>query len=102
MSGYDNHTFQPKRIINRAELAETVSALMDFLKGRGAKFVPLIDARKIAISDVPPDSYYYSPIVRAVACQVMDLTPQRAFEPERTVPGREAARVLDDVLGLAR
>jgi len=102
MSGYDNHTFQPKRIINRAELAETVSALMDFLKGRGAKFVPLIDARKIAISDVPPDSYYYAPIVRAVACQVMDLTPQRAFEPERTVPGREAARVLDDVLGLAR
>ncbi|HVP90711.1 MAG TPA: S-layer homology domain-containing protein [Terriglobales bacterium] len=102
MSGYDNHTFQPKRVINRAELAETVSALMDFLKGRGAKFVPLIDARKVTIADVAADSYYYAPILKVVACQVMDLTPQRTFEPERAVPGREAVRVLDVVLGLAR
>ncbi len=102
MGGYENHTFQPKRIINRAELAETVSALMEFLKGRGAKFVPLLDARKISIADVPPDSFYFAPILKVVACQVMDLTPQRMFEPERTVAGREAARVLDVVLGLTR
>jgi hypothetical protein len=102
MHGYENHTFQPKRVINRAELAETMASLMDFLKGRGVKFVPLLDARKIVIADVPLDSYYYPAILRVVSCQVMDLTPQRAFEPERVVAGREAVRVLDVMLGLAR
>jgi tetratricopeptide (TPR) repeat protein len=102
MNVFDNHTFQPRRIINRAELAETVIRLIDFLKGRGAKFVPLLDARKIQIADVPPESFYFQPILKAVAYQVMDLTPRRTFEPERTVPGSDAVRILDIVQGLAR
>jgi tetratricopeptide (TPR) repeat protein len=102
MNVFDNHTFQPRRIINRAELAESVIRLIDFLKGRGSRFVPLLDVRKIQIPDVSPDSFYYQPILKAVAYQVMDLTPQRMFEPEKTVPGRDAVRVLDIVQGLAR
>lgn len=102
MTGYDNHTFQPKRVINRAELAETLAALMEFLKGRGVKFVALLDTRKVAIGDVAPDSFYFPAILKVVACQVMDLTPQRMFEPERIVAGREAIRTLDVVLGLAK
>jgi len=102
MSAYDNHTFQPKRIINRADLAESLARLMDFLKRRGARLVPLLDPRKIQIVDVSPDSFYFRPIVAVVSYQVMDLTPQRMFEPERTVPGREAIRILDVVLGLSK
>jgi tetratricopeptide (TPR) repeat protein len=102
MSSYDNHTFQPRRIINRAELAESLAALIEFLKGRGVRFVPLLDTRKIVLADVPPDSFYFQPIVKVVSYQVMDQTPQRMFEPERTVPGREAIRSLDIVLGLAK
>ncbi|MEN6311534.1 MAG: S-layer homology domain-containing protein [Acidobacteriota bacterium] len=102
MNVFDNHTFQPRRIINRAELAESVALLMDFLKGRGAKFVPLLDIRRIQIADVEPDSYYFPSIAKAVACQVMDLSPQRTFEPGKTVSGRDALKILDIVLGLAR
>ncbi|MGD1009152.1 MAG: tetratricopeptide repeat protein [Candidatus Aminicenantales bacterium] len=102
MNVFDNHTFQPRRIINRAELAESVIRLIDFLKERGSRFVPLLDVRKIQITDVSPDSFYYQPILKAVAYQVMDLKPQRTFEPEKTVPGRDAAKVLDIVQGLAR
>jgi tetratricopeptide (TPR) repeat protein len=102
MSIFDNHTFQPRRIINRAELAESLARLIDFLRRKGAKFVPLLDPRKIQIADVSPDSFFYQPILGVVSYQVMDLTPQRLFEPERTVPGREAIRILDVVLGLAK
>ena len=102
MSVFDNHTFQPRRIINRAELAETLNRLIDFLKERGARFVPVLETRKIQIADVPPESYYYQPILKVVAYEVMDLTPQRTFGPERTVPGGDAVRILDIVLGLAR
>ena len=32
----------------------------------------------------------------------MALTPERTFEPDRTVSGAEAVRVLDIILGLAK
>lgn len=102
MPVYDNHTFQPRRIINRAELAETLSRLTDFLRGRGARFVPLLETRRIQIADVSPDNFYYQPIVKVVSYQIMDLTPDRLFEPERTVSGEEASRILDVVLRLAK
>lgn len=102
MNVFDNHTFQPRRIINRAELAETAVRLIRFLRSRGHTFVPLVEARRIQIADVTPENYYYAAIVEALSYQVMTLTPQRTFEPERTVSGHEAARVLDIILGLAR
>jgi Tfp pilus assembly protein PilF len=102
MSVYDNHTFQPKRVINRAEMADAVSRLVSYLQGRGIRFVPLMDARKIQIADVTPDSYYYQPILKVVSLQIMVLTPGMAFEPERIVTGREAVIILDVVARLAR
>ena len=102
MGVFENHTFQPRRVINRAELAESLASLIDFLKGRGARFVPLLDARRIQVADVPPDSFYSPPILKVISYQVMDLTAQREFKPERTVPGREAEHVLDIILGLAK
>ncbi len=101
MKTYDNHTFQPRRIINRAELAETLSNLMDFLSAGGASFSPVIDPRRIKIADVPLESFYYQPVLRTVSCQVLELTPRSCFEPERTVSGLEAGRALDVIARLA-
>jgi Tfp pilus assembly protein PilF len=98
----ENHTFQPRRIINRAELADAAVRLIGVLQARGTKFVPLVEARRIQISDVSEDNFYYPAIARAVAYQVISLTPERRFEPERTVPGEEAVRVLDIIRDLAR
>ena len=98
----ENHTFQPRRIINRAELADAAVRLIGALQAGGAKFVPLVEARRIQIADVSEDNLYYPAIARAVAYQVMSLTPERSFEPDRTVSGAEAIRVLDIILGLAR
>jgi Tfp pilus assembly protein PilF len=102
MSVFENHTFQPRRLINRAELAEAAVRLIGVLQSRGARFVPIVETRRIQIADVSPDNLYYASINRALAYQIMALTPDRAFEPERTVSGAEAVRVLDIVLGLAR
>jgi Tfp pilus assembly protein PilF len=102
MSVYDNHTFQPKRVINRAEMADSIARLTAFLEGRGVKFVPLLDARKIQIADVTPDNYYYQPILKVISLQVMVLAPGMLFEPERIVTGREAVTILDVVAELAR
>jgi Tfp pilus assembly protein PilF len=97
-----NHTFQPRRIINRAELADAAIRLIDILQAKGAKFVPLVETRRIQIADVSPDNTYFASITKALAFQVMTLTPERKFEPERTVSGEEAIRVLDIIQGLAK
>lgn len=102
MGTSENHTFEPRRIINRADLAQSLAALVDLLKARGVRLVPLLDTRRIHVADVPPNSFYFTPILKVISYQVMDLTPQRTFEPERTVPGREAVRALDTLLGLAK
>ena len=102
MSAYDNHTFQPRRIINRAELAEAAVRLMGVLQKRGARFVPLVETRRIVIADVSPDNLYYDAVTKALGYQIMTLTPERRFEPDRTVSGEEAIRVMDLILGLAK
>jgi Tfp pilus assembly protein PilF len=97
-----NHTFQPRRIINRAELADAAVRLIGVLQERGARFVPLVETRRIQIVDVAADNIYFPSITKALAFQVMTLTPERKFEPERTVSGEEAMRVLDIIQGLAK
>jgi Tfp pilus assembly protein PilF len=97
-----NHTFQPRRIINRAELADAAVRLIGVLQERGARFVPLVEARRIQIADVAADSIYHDSVVKALSFQIMALTPERLFEPERTVSGQEALRVLELIQGLAR
>ncbi len=97
-----NHTFQPRRIINRAELADAVVRLIGVLQDRGVRFVPLVETRRIQIADVGADSAYYPSIRKVLALQVMPLTPDRKFEPERTVSGEEAIRVLDIIERLAK
>ncbi|MGZ5497540.1 MAG: tetratricopeptide repeat protein [Candidatus Aminicenantales bacterium] len=97
-----NHTFQPRRIINRAELADAAIRLIGVLQDRGARFVPLVEERRIQIADVASDNPYYPSITKVLAFQVMTLTPDRKFEPERTVSGEEAIRVLDIIERLAK
>lgn len=102
MKVYENHTFQPRRIINRAELAEALSGLLDFLASGGAALPPVIDPKRVKISDINPDSYYYPFILRAVSLQVLELDDRSCFQPERVVSGAEAAAALDVIARLAR
>jgi Tfp pilus assembly protein PilF len=102
MAGSVNHTFQPRRIINRADLADAAVRLIGVLQQRGAKFVPLVETRRIQVADVSPDNFYYASITKALAYQIMTLTPERRFESDRTVSGAEAIRVMDIILELAK
>jgi Tfp pilus assembly protein PilF len=97
-----NHTFQPRRIINRAELADAAVRLIGVLQARGARFVPLVETRRIQIADVTPDNPYYASITKALGFEILSLTPDRRFEPERTISGDEAIRTLDLIQKLAK
>jgi Tfp pilus assembly protein PilF len=102
LESYENHTFLPRKTVNRAELAETLVRLINILKNRGFKFSPQMAAEMVRISDVPPENYYYAPITQIVAYQIMDLTPKRTFQPDAVVRGEEAVRILDIILALIK
>ena len=102
MESYENHTFLPKKIINRAELAETLVRLINFLKNKGYRFTSQMAPDRVQISDVPPENYFHAPIVQIVAYQILDLGPQRTFRPDAVVGGKEAVGALDIVLELMK
>jgi tetratricopeptide (TPR) repeat protein len=102
MEVYSNHTFLPKKALNRAELAEILARLIDVLKKNGAALLVQIPAERLRIADVPPEHFYFQPITQVLSFQIMDLAPDRTFKPEQAVTGREAARVFDLLAGLVK
>jgi len=102
MEVYSNHTFQPKKTMTRAELAEVVVRLVDYLKKRGRTVVVQIPPERIQLPDVPPEYPYAAVVIRAVSYQLMDVFPDRTFRPDRPVTGAEAIRVLDLLAGLSK
>ncbi|MBN1939778.1 MAG: tetratricopeptide repeat protein, partial [Candidatus Aminicenantes bacterium] len=102
MEVYSNHTFQPKKIVTRAEMAEIVVRFVDYLKKRGRTVVVQIPPERIQLPDVPPEYPYAAVIIRAVSYQLMDLFPDRTFRPDRPMSGAEAIRILDLLAGLSK
>jgi Tfp pilus assembly protein PilF len=102
MGIYSNHTFQPKKTMNRAEIAETLSYFISYLEKKGFKFIQQIPPDKISISDVSPQNYYYPSIIKMLSYGLMELTMERAFQPDSTVSGEEAIKLLDILLALVK
>jgi hypothetical protein len=102
MEVFSNHTFQPKKNLTRAEMAETLVRLVEYLKKKGRPIVAQIPEDRIRIADVPPEHPFVRPITSAVSYQLMDLSRDRTFRPELTVSGAEAIRILDLLAGLAK
>jgi Tfp pilus assembly protein PilF len=97
---YPNHTFQPKKVITRAEMAEILFRLVEHLKRKGYSFIQQIPPDRIEIADVAPGNYYYRPILLIVSYDIMDLSRERTFNPDQAVSGQEAIRLIELVLAL--
>jgi Tfp pilus assembly protein PilF len=99
---YANHTFQPKKIFTRAEMADVLNKLINYLKRKNYVFISQIPPEKIQISDVSPDNYYYQPILRIISYGIMNLSADRTFNPDLPVSGQEAIHLLDIILTLIK
>lgn len=102
MDVYSNHTFQPKKVITRAEMAESLVRLVGLLERKGHRIIQQFPPERIQIADVSPDNYYYLPITRIVSYQIMDLSIDKTFEPERSLSGQEALQIVRTLLNLIK
>ncbi len=89
MDVYPNHTFQPRAVVRRADLAQVVSRAL--AAGRTA---PGPAARgRLAMGDVSVEHLRYADIVAAVSSGVMALEGGM-FRPSRPVSGPEAVETM--------
>jgi tetratricopeptide (TPR) repeat protein len=102
MDVYSNHTFQPKKIMTRAEIAETLVRLVSLLRKNGYKIVEQIPIDRIQILDVSPEHFSFQAIAQVISFELMTLAPDRTFRPELGLSGREAIKTLDILLGLIK
>jgi hypothetical protein len=99
---YPNHTFQPHKVVTRAELAEILFRLIKQLEQLSYRFIQQIPPERIQIADVSPDNFYYRPIVMIVSYDIMSLELRRKFNPEQAISGQEAILHLNLILALIR
>jgi tetratricopeptide (TPR) repeat protein len=97
-----NRTFDPQKMVSRADLADVLVRLVSALRKRGFRIVEQIPVDRIRVADVAADHFSFPAISQAIAFQLLDLDPDRTFHPERAVPGAEAIRALDLLAGLIK
>lgn len=85
MDVYPNHTFQPRALVRRSDLAQAVSRMLT-LTGGGASAA---ERSRVTMDDVGADHLSYTEIAAAVSSGVMSLDGG-SFRPSRAVTGAEA------------
>ena len=97
---YANHTFQPREVITRADLAAAVSQAVTLLAAGRPTLRDAVTARP-KIADMAPGHLSYPAAAVAVASGVMPLRNGR-FDVAAPVSGAEAAEVVARLRALAR
>ena len=99
---YPNHEFRPEKTIYRAEMAEILIRLIDYLNLKGYGFIQHMPPDRIRIQDVGPDNHFYRPITQILAYDIMSLESNQRFLPNDPVSGRDAILYMDIILALTK
>jgi tetratricopeptide (TPR) repeat protein len=94
-----DHTFQRFMYPDRADVAVTLNALIEYLRGKGhaPRFTPLAEAPLIA--DLSPLHKNYGLISFLIRSQVLALDDQGNFNPTRPVAPADVIYALKKILG---
>ena len=102
MDAFANHTFQPRTVVRRVDLAPVVNRLLGRIaETRPGLSYPWLGAR-LKFSDIAQGHLAYLSASVAVASGVMQLGPAASFQPSRPVTGREAIEAMDRLESMVR
>jgi Tfp pilus assembly protein PilF len=101
MDPFENHTFQPRLVIRRGDLATAIRRIVTMIAARNPALRKRITEQP-KIADMPPAHLVYPAAAVAVAAGVMPLAEGQRFEVSRTVTGAEAVDAIDRLEALAR
>jgi len=98
---YDNHTFQPRALVRRTDLAMAMSRLLTRVAADNPAQGRSWDSARLKFSDLSTGHLAYPAASMAVAAGVMKTGPDNAFQPSQVVNGAEAVAAVVRVDGLA-
>jgi tetratricopeptide (TPR) repeat protein len=97
---YDNHTFQPRSLVRRTDLALAMSRLL----ARAAADSPVQgrawESARLKFPDLSSGHLAYPAVSMTVAAGVMNTGPDNAFQPTLVVSGADAAAAVSRVQAL--
>jgi tetratricopeptide (TPR) repeat protein len=101
MEGFPNHTFQPRGVVHRLDMAQAVSRVLELVAARRPALGRAWAAARPRIADLSPTHLGYPSAATAVASGVMPLA-EGLFRPTRVVSGAEAIEAVGRLEGLLR
>jgi hypothetical protein len=91
---YENHTFQPRNAITRADLALAVSRLLKILAAGNPALLKDWQGRQQKMSDVGVSNLHYADASLSVAAGILPLAEGGLFQLSRSVSGAEAIEAI--------
>jgi tetratricopeptide (TPR) repeat protein len=101
MDPFDNHTFQPGAVVQRADLAVAVSRVLTQLAAQNPARGRGWTAARVKFADLAATHLAYPAASMAVAAGVMSTAGDNTFEPARAVTGAEAVEAVSRLAALA-
>jgi tetratricopeptide (TPR) repeat protein len=94
MEPFANHTFLPRAVVRRIELAQAVARLLARIGAQHAAEARTWESARLKFSDLSPGHLAYPAASIAVAAGVMKTVPENSFQPGRAVTGAEAIEAI--------
>ena len=101
MDPYDNHTFQPRSVVRRTDLALAMSRLLTRVAASNPAQGRAWESARLRFSDLAAGHLAYPAASMAVAAGVMKTGADNAFQPSQIVTGAEAVAAIVRVDQLA-
>jgi len=101
MDPLDNHQFNPRGVVRRADLAQAVARLLPRVAARNEAQAKAWDAVRLKFSDLSTSHLAYQAASAAVASGVMKAGPGDSFQASRPVSGAEAVESVSKLEALA-
>ena len=101
MEPFANHTFQPRSLVRRTDLAQAMARLLSRVAAQHAAQVRGWESARLKFSDLSTGHLAYPAASIAVAAGVMKTASENSFQPARPVTGAEATEAIGRLEALA-
>jgi tetratricopeptide (TPR) repeat protein len=102
MQPFANHTFQPRTVLRRSEMAQVINRLLNKLPGGGKKWADDWRLSRRQFADLAEGHAAYPAASVAVASGVMTVDATGNFFPARSVAGAEATDAVAKLEAIVR
>lgn len=90
MEPYENHTFQPRNIVRRSDLAHAVARMLKIIAAGRPQLLKEWQGRMQKMGDVGVSNLHYADASLSVAAGIIPLLDGGSFQLSRSVSGAEA------------